>query len=162
MRTARLWMAALVVLVVVGPVHAGRKVRLRLEVPAKSLRGIKAVQDRAVLEAFRAANPDVEIEPYIKLRMQGPRGEATFYMSMAGETAPDALYVYGRSMQKYIDQDFLYPLNEYLKDDQEILQDPVFQKFLPAISRVYPLKEYLKRHPEITAVSYTHLTLPTN
>ena len=111
----------------------GGQVTIRLEVPPKSVRGMRAAADRAVLDAFLRKHPEVRVEPHVKLRMQGPRAEATFYMSMAGGTAPDALYVYGRSTQKYIDQGFLYPLNEYLT--AEIKADPLFRKFLPAISR---------------------------
>lgn len=119
-----------------GPVWgAEKRVRLRLEVPPKSSRGMQSVADRAVLEAFLASHPEIEVDPYVKLRVPGPRGEATLYMAMAGDTAPDALYVYGRSTQKYIDQQFLYPLNDYLKDCPEITGQPLFQKFLPAISR---------------------------
>ncbi len=144
MRVLRSRALFLTALLLVGSSHAGaeeaatetparKKVKLRLEVPAKSIRGMQAAAERAVLDAFRAKHPEIEIEPHVKLRMAGPRGEATFYMSMAGQTAPDALYVYGRSTQKYIDQNFLYPLNEYLTD--EIRNDPVFKKFYPAISR---------------------------
>ncbi|MFB3892563.1 MAG: extracellular solute-binding protein [Phycisphaerae bacterium] len=117
--------------------------KLRIAAPPKSLRGPMPAADRAVLDAYLARHPEVRIDPYVQLRMQGPRAEATFYMSMAGESAPDALYVYERSMQKYIDQRFLYPLNEYLykpdgtptADGREIVTDPLFQKLLPAITR---------------------------
>jgi len=116
----------------VGTGQAG-EVTLRLRVPPKSIRGMRAAAERAVLEAFLRKHPHIRVEPHVQLRMEGPRAEATFYMSMAGGTAPDALYVYGRSTQKYIDQGFLHPLNEYLPE--RILEDPLFRKFLPAISR---------------------------
>ena len=133
-RRARLAGGLLLWLVAGGtPPVVGGEVRLRLEVPPKSVRGMRAAADRAVLDAFLRKHPEIKVEPHVKLRMQGPRAEATFYMSMAGGTAPDALYVYGRSTQKYIDQGFLCPLDEYLTDD--IRADPLFQKFLPAISR---------------------------
>jgi ABC-type sugar transport system permease subunit/ABC-type glycerol-3-phosphate transport system substrate-binding protein len=108
-------------------------VHLRLEVPAQGVRGAATAAETAVLVAFERANPNVQIDPYVRLRMQGPESEATLYMSMAGQTAPDALYVNGRSMQKYIDQGFLYPLDSYLTD--EIKRDPEYQKLLPAMSR---------------------------
>ncbi|MGB7160356.1 MAG: extracellular solute-binding protein [Tepidisphaeraceae bacterium] len=106
---------------------------LRLEVPPAGIRGPNAAAERAVLTAFSQANPDIRIDPYVRLRMQGPRAEATLYMAMAGQSAPDALYVNARSMQKFIEQGFLCPLDEYLSD--EIRADPLFQKLLPTFSR---------------------------
>jgi multiple sugar transport system permease protein len=129
------------------PACALGDVTLRLEVPPPGIRGPNAAAERAVLTAFTAANPDVHIDPYVRLRMQGPRAEATLYMSMAGQSAPDALYVNGRSMQKYIQQGFLYPLDEYLTD--EIRSDPLFQKLLPTFSRdghVYALPARVAVH----------------
>ncbi|GAH34894.1 unnamed protein product, partial [marine sediment metagenome] len=124
MRRAKYVGLLLAVLFAAGTTAAAdNKVTLRIKVPPKSLRGMQSAADRAVLDAFLARHPEIEVEPYVQLRIEGPRGEATLYMSMAGDTAPDALYVYGRSTQKYIDQEFLYPLNEYLHTDNEILND---------------------------------------
>jgi ABC-type sugar transport system permease subunit/ABC-type glycerol-3-phosphate transport system substrate-binding protein len=107
-------------------------VHLRLEVPASDMRGPATAAETAVLDAFERANPNVQIDPYVRLRMQGPQSEATLYMSMAGQTAPDALNVNGRSMQQYIEQRFLYPLDSYLTDD--VKRDPAFIRMLPTVS----------------------------
>ncbi len=112
---------------------ADDSVHLRLEVPSGGIRGAGVAAEKAVLNAFHEANPNVVIDPYVRLRLEGPRGEATLYMSIAGQTAPDALYVNGRSMQKYIDQGFLLPLDAYLTP--AIKADPYFQKLLPTVSR---------------------------
>jgi len=146
LRTVRYAALLAAALLVVGAVAAAdEKVTLRIEVPPKSLRGLQTASNRAILDAFLAKNPDVVIDPYVKLRISGPRGEATLYMAMAGDTAPDALYVYGRSTLKYIDQDFLWPLNEFIAWDNELLHDEVMKKFLPALSREMPLDDYIAR-----------------
>ncbi|HEX7009242.1 MAG TPA: extracellular solute-binding protein, partial [Phycisphaeraceae bacterium] len=108
-------------------------VTLRLKVPPRSVRGPSPAAERAILDAFLERHPWIRVEPYVELEMEGPRQEATFYMAMAGQTAPDVLRIYGRSAQKYIEQNFLYPLNGYL--DEQDLADPMFQKVLPTISR---------------------------
>ncbi len=113
--------------------RADDNVHLRLEVPASGIRSASTAAERAVLTAFKEANPNVVIDPYVRLRIEGPSGEASVYMAIAGQTAPDALYVNGRSMQKYIDQGFLLPLDNYLTD--EIKADPFYQKLLPTVSR---------------------------
>lgn len=110
-----------------------RPVKLRLEAPPQSVRGPSPAAERAILDAFLREHPWIEVDPYVKLEMEGPRGEATFYMAMAGQIAPDALRVYGRAGQKYIDQNFLYPLDEYL--DEQDIDGPMFQKLRPSISR---------------------------
>src|SRR5690606_10887778 len=77
--------------------RGANRVRLRLEVPPAGQRGPAAAAERAVLDAFIRAHPDIRIEPFVRLRMEGPRAEATLYMSIAGQTAPDVLYVNARS-----------------------------------------------------------------
>ena len=129
------------------PAGAQEAVRLRLEVPAKSVRGPGVAADRAILESFLAAHPEVRIEPVTKLRMEGPRAEAVTYMSMAGESAPDALYVYQRSIQKYIEQGFLYPLDEYLGNEWR--RDRLFRKLLPGVTgngRIYGVPALVAVH----------------
>ncbi len=108
-------------------------VTLRLDAPPQSVRGPSPAAERAILDAFLRSHPWVRLDPYVKLEMEGPRGEATFYMAMAGQTAPDVLRVYGRAAQKYIDQGFLYPLDGYITDADRA--DPMFQKLLPSVSR---------------------------
>ncbi|RPI58745.1 MAG: extracellular solute-binding protein [Planctomycetaceae bacterium] len=105
---------------------ADQPVILRLSVPPV-VRLMGDVADRTVLDTFLQDHPEIKLEPWTQMKMNGPRGEATFYMAMAGEQAPDALYVYERSLQKYINQDFLYPLNEYLEGEH--FDDPLMQKF---------------------------------
>ncbi len=79
------------------------------------------------------ANPQIRIDPFVRLRMEGPRGEATLYMAIAGQTAPDVLYVNARSMQKYIEQGFLDPLDDLIGDDMR--REALFQKLRPTLSR---------------------------
>lgn len=104
-----------------------RKVILRLwgdngTVPRKDDPSPWARSTRAVFEQFEKEHPEIEIVSSNGLQIQGPASESSFLLAMAGGTAPDVFYVNFRKLHTYIEQSFLQPLDEFVKDDPEVLR----------------------------------------
>ena len=77
--------------------------------------------DRAIVEAFEHQNPDVILKSAQGLQIQGPAAESSLLLQFAGGTAPDVVYVNFRQSASYIRQQFLLPLDNYLKADPSVL-----------------------------------------
>jgi multiple sugar transport system permease protein len=62
-------------------------------------------------------------------------------MAMAGGTAPDVFYVNFRKLHSYVEQNFLYPLNEYIAKNPEVLSriHPTVRKVLNVNGKIYCL-----------------------
>ena len=74
----------------------------------------------AILDAYRAAHPGVDLRAFEGLNIPGVTTmDAGPLMAMAGGTAPDVMYVNFRISDTYIQQNFLYPLDEYMDDLKE-------------------------------------------
>jgi len=76
---------------------------------------------RAMFEAFQKEHPEIEIVSSSGLTIQGPASESNFLLAMAGDSAPDVFYVNFRKMHTYIGQNFLQPLDEYIKSDPKVV-----------------------------------------
>ncbi|MHB0997881.1 MAG: extracellular solute-binding protein [Armatimonadota bacterium] len=96
---------------------------------------------RAVFERFQELHPNIKIVSASGLEIQGPASESGLLMAMAGGTAPDVFYVNFRQLHTYIDQNFLYPLNEYIKEDPEVLArvNPTIREVLNVNGNVYSI-----------------------
>ncbi|MEP6755464.1 MAG: sugar ABC transporter substrate-binding protein, partial [Chthonomonadales bacterium] len=77
--------------------------------------------NRAVVEAFEKRHPEINLEIINGLEIDGPANDSQMLLAMAGGTAPDVLYVNFRQLVTYVDQDFLYPLDEFIKLDPNVL-----------------------------------------
>jgi len=99
---------------------------------------------RAVFERFQELHPDIRIISASGLQVQGPASESGLLMAMAGGTAPDVFYVNFRKLDSFISQNFLYPLNEYLKKDPEVMQriHPTIRKVINFDGKVYCIPWY--------------------
>jgi len=108
-------------------VTSGGKVQLRLwggswGLPRKDDPSPWARSTRAVFEEFQRQHPEIEIISSSGLQIQGPAAESSFLLAMAGGTAPDVFYVNFRKLHTYIGQNFLQPLDEFVKQDPEVLR----------------------------------------
>ena len=81
---------------------------------------------RAVYEAFTKQHPEIRLERFSSLNIQGPAAESGILMAYAGGTAPDIVYVNMRLMRQYIGQGFLQPI------------DPLLTAHPETLSRVHP------------------------
>jgi multiple sugar transport system permease protein len=86
------------------------------ELPKPGDPSILARARRAVVDAFLAKpeNRNVELVPFTGLRAAGLELEAGPLMAIAGGVAPDILYVNFRKSDSYVQEGFLYPLDEYI------------------------------------------------
>ena len=91
------------------------------KLPDKNATDPKSRADRAIVDAFERAHPDIRLESAQGLQIGGPAAESNLLLAFAGGTAPDVVYVNFRSSASYIQQGFLMPLDDYLKRDPAVL-----------------------------------------
>lgn len=136
--------------------NAGGQVTLRLSglwggniLPGKEPKNINDKAYRAVIDDFLKKYPWIRFEPHTGLKVEGAAAEAGLLMSMAGGSAGDILYVNFRSMDQFVRQNFLYPLDEYILDWVRAVRK-LPQGAPLALSDVNP--EEIDIHPQIWKV----------
>jgi multiple sugar transport system permease protein len=120
-------------------VHVGGSLDWRI--PDKNAADPRGRADRAIVDEFEREHPNILLENSDGLQIAGPAAESNLLMAFAGGTAPDVVYVNFRSMQNYIDQGFLSPLNTYIAQDPELLQriNPVIRNVITVNGSVYAI-----------------------
>ncbi len=93
------------------------------KLPDKNATDPKSRADRAIVDAFERAHPDIQLQSAQGLQIQGQGAESNILLAFAGGTAPDVVYVNFRSSASYIQQGFLRPLDDYLAKDPEVLKN---------------------------------------
>lgn len=86
----------------------------------------------AVIDAFLAKHPDIELRAYSGIQIENMDMDAGPLMAIAGGVSPDIIYVNFRQSDTYIQNHFLYPLDEFLaaQNAKEIdlrVEEPVWQ-----------------------------------
>ncbi len=86
----------------------------------------------AVVEAFRKKFPHIELRAFSGIQIENMDLDAGPLMAIAGGVAPDILYVNFRQSDTYIQNNFLYPLDEFLaREDPQVMdlrvEKPVWQ-----------------------------------
>jgi multiple sugar transport system permease protein len=86
----------------------------------------------AVVEAFRKKFPNIELRAFSGIQIENMDLDAGPLMAIAGGVAPDILYVNFRQSDTYIQNNFLYPLDEFIaRESPETLalrvEAPVWQ-----------------------------------
>ena len=85
-------------------------------VPSGEPQGVEGECSVRVAEAFRALHPEARLEPSGGLVLPGGRGmDTTPLMQIAGDVAPDAMYVNFRQSDTYVRNRFLMPLDAWLE-----------------------------------------------
>jgi len=98
--------------------------------------------DLAVLKAFRKKHPDVALSQFSGISIAGQSMDSQVLLAIAGGNAPDVLYVNFRQSDTYIQQSFLYPLDEFFKKygiTQEELDARILPPVRPVATREGPL-----------------------
>ncbi len=67
------------------------------KLPDKNATDPKSRADRAIVDAFERAHPDIRLESAQGLQIGGPAAESNLLLAFAGGTAPDVVYVNFRS-----------------------------------------------------------------
>jgi ABC-type sugar transport system permease subunit/ABC-type glycerol-3-phosphate transport system substrate-binding protein len=120
-------------------VHVGGS--LDWKIPDKNAVDPRGRADRAIVDAFEKEYPNIRLENSDGLQLGGPAAESNLLMAFAGGTAPDVVYVNFRSMDNYIDQGFLQPLNGYVANDPGLLNriNPVIRNVMTVNGKIYAI-----------------------
>lgn len=112
-------------------------------IPPKEATDFRSISRRAIFEEFHRENPDVTVVNAGGLEIVGGTdSEATFLMSMAGDTAPDVFYVNFRQYYQYIDEGFCRPLDDLIARDPDTLArvNPTILKVIKSYDgRIYAM-----------------------
>ncbi len=139
MRLTR-WMTGLVL--VFGVVMLGRGLQAQddvgVSIPDKVIVEVYSLPDprktdiftkasRAVLDEFRRRYPHIEMVGFSGIQIEGMEMDSGPLMAIAGGVSPDVIYVNFRQSDTYIRNNFLYPLDDFIKElpgGQRLLADP--------------------------------------
>ncbi len=71
----------------------------------------------AVLDAFYTKYPNIKLETFGGVSIEGIGMDSSTLMAIAGDVGPDVLFVNFRQSDTYIKEGFLYPLDEYITEE---------------------------------------------
>ncbi len=134
---SRMLLALLGLTLLAIPAVGSDKIRLRVAGLAQSTPSTPAgVSEARVLRAFLERHPEVEILPAEGLKIEGMGDEIAPLMMIAGGISPDILYVNFRKIDSYVRQGFLYPLDEFIAEEEA--KNPKWKKdrILPSVEPV--------------------------
>lgn len=114
--------------------------------PLKEGRSVPEKANWAVVQRFMELHPNIKLEGFRGVTAAGLSMEVGPLLAMAGGVAPDVLYVNFRISDSYIQQKFLYPLDEYVAEWQK--EEDLSEIIYP------PVWEVIKRDGHIWAVPY--------
>lgn len=72
--------------------------------------------NRAVIAAFREKYPQIDLRSFSGIKIEGMDLDSGPLMAIAGGVSPDVIYVNFRQSDTYIQNNFLYPLDEFIED----------------------------------------------
>ena len=118
--------------------------------------GPMAQADVAVFRAFLKKYPYIQPGGFSGIKIAGAGMDSGPLLAIAGGNSPDVLYVNFRQSDTYIQQGFLYPLDEFIKRDvtEEMLKDRVAEPVWPVIRREGPALGGLPAGEHVWAVPY--------
>jgi multiple sugar transport system permease protein len=95
---------------------AAAKVTVTLhQLPRQDARTVEDRANLAVMERFLALHPNIDVQGFQGVTAPGINMDSGPLLAMAGDVAPDVLYVNFRQSDSYISQGFLAPLDDYVK-----------------------------------------------
>jgi len=115
-----------------GVAHAEEAVTVRVfMLPRKQATSANEIAAYRVTERFLETHPHIRLQSSTPLQIEGASMDAAPLMAIAGGTSPDIIYVNFRQSDTYIQQGFLYPLDEYI----EKLTPEELERRIPAVIR---------------------------
>ncbi len=98
----------------------GKRIPLRLqELPDPRKTDPQTKAQRAVFQAFLNKHPKIEATAFSGISIAGIQSESEIMLAIAGGNVPDVFtYINFRMSDSYIQQSFLYPLDNFLERDQ--------------------------------------------
>jgi len=104
------------------PDKRGKLVLKVWELPDTRSRTPGVLAEWGVIEAFRKKYPNIELESFSGISIEGVESSARVLMAIAARLGPDVLFVGFRQSDSYVSQGFLYPMDEFLEkhSDEEV------------------------------------------
>ena len=100
------------------PFDGTKKIPLRvLQIPDPKNTSPSQMAEQAVFRAFRKKYPFIEMSQFSGITIPGMGEESKLMLAIAGGMAPDILNVNFRMSDTYIQQGFIYPLDEFVNRD---------------------------------------------
>jgi ABC-type sugar transport system permease subunit/ABC-type glycerol-3-phosphate transport system substrate-binding protein len=92
--------------------------------------------DMAVIDAFKKKFPNIELRGYSGIELENMDMDARPLMAIAGGVSPDVIYVNFRQSSTYIENNFLYPLDDYIAQlTDEELKSRIAKPVKPVVKR---------------------------
>lgn len=82
--------------------------------PSKQSTNAAEIAEYEVTKRFQELHPGIRLQSATPLRIEGAAMDAAPLMAIAGGNSPDVIYVNFRQSDTFIQQGFLYPLDEYI------------------------------------------------
>ncbi len=109
--------------------------------------------EKAVVRAFKEKYPHIELKSFSGIQIEDLNMDAGPLMAIAGGVSPDVIYVNFRQSDTYIQNNFLYPLDEFVKRvPEEELEGRVADPVWPVIKRKKDNEEHIWAFPYETLV----------
>jgi ABC-type sugar transport system permease subunit/ABC-type glycerol-3-phosphate transport system substrate-binding protein len=136
-------LAALLLLVFAQTAGATeKKVVLRVSgLPNPAITTASGVAAQRTVERFLELNPDVELQAAEGLRIETVSSEVTTIMMIAGDIAPDVLNMNFRSMDTFVSQGMVAPLDEFVaraKSQGVDVAGRILPQVKPVVYRPWP------------------------
>ena len=111
--------AAFIAILGLSPcLQAVDKVPLRVfNLPNPSSMSVENQVQLELIREFKRQNPEIELTAFTGISIQNIGSESRLMLAIAGGAAPDVINVNFRMSDTYIQQGFLYPLDEYIQKD---------------------------------------------
>jgi ABC-type sugar transport system permease subunit/ABC-type glycerol-3-phosphate transport system substrate-binding protein len=138
----RLFFAVCFLLAFCGTGSAEEKIQLRVQgLPNPSSTAPAEVAAQRVVSAFQTLHPNVELVSAEGLRIPNLVSESVTIMMVLGGIAPDVLRMNFRSLDSFVRQGMVAPMDEWLPEGsaarREALEE-IPEQILPVISRLSP------------------------
>ncbi|MBT3755222.1 MAG: extracellular solute-binding protein [Candidatus Cloacimonetes bacterium] len=126
-----------ILLIISLGLFAEDKVILKVfELPDPKRTDAFAKADMAVIKAFKEKYPHIELRSFSGITIEGMDLDSKPLMAIAGGVSPDILYINFRQSDTYIQNNFLYPLDEFINSEKEdLLRERVAAPVWPVINR---------------------------
>ena len=116
------------------------------KLPLKEDRSVPERANWAVVQRFMELHPNIKLEGFRGLQAPGFTQDVGPLLAIAGGVAPDVLYVNFRISDSYIQQGFLYPLDEYV--EQWAKEEDLSERIYP------PVWQVIKRDGHVWAIPF--------
>ncbi len=125
-----------------GSLRAEEPVAIRVQnLPNSNSTSPEGIAEQRVIAAFHRKYPAIELVPAEGLRVAGLVNEATTIMMIAGGIAPDVISMNFRSLDTFVRQGMVLPLDELLAEQPDggaAIRERIAPQVLPVAERTGP------------------------